>query len=239
MCANPSDTPTLDDRRRALVRCPRARAMAARIAHRFSNGRGPDDYEDYLGAAVSGLAEAAARFDFSLPLSAPTLEATYCGYAYVWALNAVVDLRRQEQAAPCHLQDYVARLLRQGSDPCEPGVTEGDERLACQIQMRPESVAHQRRHIAAGMARPCSSDAPPGGLAPSAEESAMASLRDRAVRNAVAGLSRELRPVLSLYLEGFTRVEIAEQMGLPERRVKAHLAEGFETLRERLADLRP
>ena len=67
----------------------------------------------------------------------------------------------------------------------------------------------------------------------------MASLRDRAVRNAVAGLSRELRPVLSLYLEGFTRVEIAEQMGLPERRVKAHLAEGFETLRERLADLRP
>ena len=234
MCANPPTT--LDDRRRALVRCPRARAMAARIAHRFSHGRGPDDYEDYLGAAVSGLAEAAARFDFALPLTRSTLEESYCGFAYVYALNAVVDLRRQEQAASRHMQEYVARLRREGLDADEPCVTDEDRATAGRLRLRPETVSRERRRIACGDARPVGGFVPIDGLAPSAEDEAMGHLRDAAVRAAIDALPRPLRDVMALRCEGYGRTEIAEQLGLGEWRAKDLLTEGFTLLRVALSE---
>lgn len=258
MCAHPPATVTLDDRRRYLVECARARAMARRIATRFGRGRCLEDRQDYHQAALAGLAEAASRFDFDHPLTCSTLESTFCAFSYVYALNSVLGLCRQEHAAPRHMQTYVASLRRRGLDPADDRITPDDERTAAMLGMRADSVSRQRRLISERHDRQLSLDQSEDGEAggrdeddrdplwidnligsASAEDAAMDSLRDGAVRNAIAGLSRELRPVLTLYCEGFTRPEIAEQMGLPERRVKACLAEGFAILRERLAHLCP
>jgi len=260
MCAHPPASPpaTLDVRRQRLVLCRPARAMARRIAARFSRGRCPEDRQDYQMAALSGLIEAAALFDFNHPLTRATLEESFCGFAYAYGLRAVTELASQGSSASTHLREYVSRLRRMGHDPADPRITDRDEALARQVQMRPDTVSRKRREIAAGLhvvrhvplmdsdeddgdaeeagredRAELPSDAP---SAPSAEETAISDLRDAAVRDAIAALPRELRSVMTLRCEGWNRCEIAEQMGLPYWRVCDLASEGFARLRTALAD---
>jgi RNA polymerase sigma-70 factor (ECF subfamily) len=71
------------------------------------------------------------------------------------------------------------------------------------------------------------------------EDAAVASEREKLVRTAMTGLSREQVEVVRLsFVDGAAHSEIAERLGIPLGTVKSRLRLAFARLREHLGDLR-
>lgn len=83
-------------------------------------------------------------------------------------------------------------------------------------------------------------DVMPAGTAHSAEESALAAERERAVRNALAALPLPQREVIELHrFEHLSFPEIAEALGEGLEAVKSRAFRGYKVLRAMLAEMQP
>ncbi len=83
-------------------------------------------------------------------------------------------------------------------------------------------------------------DAAPAGSTGSAEDSALAAERDRAVRSALAALPETQREVIELHrFEHLSFPEIAEALGEGVEAVKSRAFRGYKALRAMLTEMQP
>lgn len=195
--------------------------MAKRIALRMArNANRPESREEFIGAAMMGLVEAADRYD-------PARAEPFAGFAHTRIRGAVIDSMRRDDIVPRRVRSMANRagvIMREleqtlGRPPEDEEVA---EKLGVDVKTYRDKLEAVSRlsFVELGPQLPSHPDAPGTRVSWQPEEQTEKNELSKRLRQGLDRLPERDAQVLSLYyVEELTYAEVGKILGVSEARV--------------------